>query len=732
MDRPRRDRLSRRRRRAVLRARPRRARRRARQARTSIRLRSNGRASWRSTRSRAPRPIPGGAPARRCSRRRSPATRHARPVMGTAASVAALTPAALAARFAETHGGAAMTVVVVGDVDAGAIAAVKRAFGAIPRGRAAGGGRDRVPRTPARVTVTSGAGAPPEIVARFPAPRSSASRTSPRWICWPPCSRAATARACSASSSATASSPTACARSASARATAGLVAFAVTPAPRRIAQAAEAALDLAAARRAGARGRRRARSRARRAGERSRAGGGGAAGARAPAGLRRRDRARRRRPRQYLEAIRTAGPAELQDDRGGEILNVDHLTLAVALPDGAPAGRDETAAALTPRLEAMVAAAPALAEKHATARRARRRRRRRRPLRHARRACACSCSATAARRWSRCRRPGSIAPDGLETAGDDAAPVIAALLERGTRTRSRRATSRPRSQAIGGVFKGFAAPGTLGLRADFLPQHLGRGLALVADCLARPAFRGARARRAPSARRWRGRETMRRAGEAASRAALRLFGETLWPDAARRAEADAPPALGRFALLDRYRRRYPLSRLVVAVVGNVDPAAVAAALTNAFPRHRTRPRAADRRARPRIALSPLRGERARVRGPRSRARRRGRPPCSASTSGTDSAAVVGYPTFAPADPNRPPIEVLAEILAGEGGRARGARSPTSARWPAGPARACRARGRPGYLAITRDLPAGAPRRGAWPPCAPRSRAWRRPASRPTR
>ena len=72
----------------------------------------------------------------------------------------------------------------------------------------------------------------------------------------------------------------------------------------------------------------------------------------------------------------------------------------------------------------------------------------------------------------------------------------------------------------------------------------------------------------------------RRRGE---RAALRLFRETLWPDAARRAEADAPPALGRFALLDRYRRRYPLSRLIVAVVGNVDPAAVAAALTSAFP-----------------------------------------------------------------------------------------------------------------------------------------------------
>ena len=52
--------------------------------------------------------------------------RHAQPVLGTAASVAALTPAALAAHFPETHGASAMTVVVVGDVDSRAIAAVER------------------------------------------------------------------------------------------------------------------------------------------------------------------------------------------------------------------------------------------------------------------------------------------------------------------------------------------------------------------------------------------------------------------------------------------------------------------------------------------------------------------------------------------------------------------------------------------------------------------------------
>ena len=60
---------------------------------------------------------------------------YGRPVLGTAASVSGLTRAALVARFAETYVGPALTVVVVGDVDGRARAAIARAFGAIPRGR---------------------------------------------------------------------------------------------------------------------------------------------------------------------------------------------------------------------------------------------------------------------------------------------------------------------------------------------------------------------------------------------------------------------------------------------------------------------------------------------------------------------------------------------------------------------------------------------------------------------
>jgi predicted Zn-dependent peptidase len=136
--------------------------------------------------------------------------------LGTAASVAALTPAALAAHFPETHAAGALTVVVVGDVDSRALAAVERTFGALPRGRA-GSPSEAVPGTPRRVTVTGGGG-PAEILVGFrtkdlPVKRAAALDLLAAVLA------AARARACSARSCAIAGSPTACARSAFDRAT---------------------------------------------------------------------------------------------------------------------------------------------------------------------------------------------------------------------------------------------------------------------------------------------------------------------------------------------------------------------------------------------------------------------------------------------------------------------------------------------------------------------------------
>src|SRR5204863_6018687 len=259
------------------------------------------------------------------------------------------TPAALAAHFPETHGAGSLTVIVVGDVDAATAATVKRAFGTIPPGRRAPA-PDSVPGKTARVTVTTGGGSPPEIVVGF---RTGGLAT--KEIAALDLLAAVLARGEGARLQRELVRNRQLAdgvRPFSFRTRdAGLAAFAVTPAPRRIAQAAEATVDLAlraaldpATTEEIAAARAALESDLARAGEgplaRARRLGFAAAIARDP------DEETR-----YLEAIRSAGAAELQE-AAARSLNLDHLTVAVALPDP-PAGRDETAAALAPRLEAM-------------------------------------------------------------------------------------------------------------------------------------------------------------------------------------------------------------------------------------------------------------------------------------------------------------------------------------------------------------------------------------------
>ncbi len=69
-------------------------------------------------------------------------------------------------------------------------------------------------------------------------------------------------------------------------------------------------------------------------------------------------------------------------------------------------------------------------------------------------------------------------------------------------------------------------------------------------------------------------------------AAARLFREALWPGHPFRLDplgtAETLAGLGRVRLLDHYRRHYPVSHLVVSVVGDVDPKEVVATLTALF------------------------------------------------------------------------------------------------------------------------------------------------------
>ena len=178
-----------------------------------------------------------------------------------------------------------------------------------------------------------------------------------------------------------------------------------------------------------------------------------------------------------------------------------------------------------------------------------------------------------------------------DAASNGAAALIAALLDRGTRSRSATQIAND-MRALGGSLAGVADRNHLGLRAELLPASWRRGLAIMADCLLRPSF--------PAAELDGGRRVVidrARSGDGdPARAAWKLFRQALWPDQPYRLEPAGTPAslasLTHVRLLDHYRRRYPLDRLVVAVVGDVDPREVAAAVVSLFTDHSPRERGA--------------------------------------------------------------------------------------------------------------------------------------------
>ena len=672
-----------------------------------------------------------------------PGEPYGQPLLGTPATIASLTPPALAARFGQTYVGSALTVVVVGDVDAAAARAkVARAFSQIPRrppasaapAPAVGASPERASATaPARAARVSFLALPaarstvePEAVIGFRLPRLSAEEGAALDLLAAALARdgaGCLARDCAGrlDRELVRNSQLAIRARASTFASrrGALLMLSLTPAPRRIDAAVEAALDetlalgrqpladdeVARARVAieadGARGAGGLEGHARRLGY-------AAAVAGDP------DFAAR-----YRRALATLGPAEIQAV-AAKHLRASAAAVVVMTPD-APArasARPTVEAALRPRLEAILTAADARASGRA----------------------APPSSQVGAGDVVR-----FVAPSGLrvlvvrdttapvvavralwsggsqleDAASNGASTLIATLLDRGTRTRSS-AQIDAELDGLGAAMGGGADLTTLGLRADLLPRSWERGLALVADCLRRPSFPEAEV------------EVQRRAlldrirGEAAGPtaagpvAALRLFYDALWPQHPYRLDPlgapDTVSGLTRLRLLDHYRRNYPISRLVIAVVGDVDPKAVVAALVSHFPAPGPASGSAAAPASPSLPAPPA---------PRTE------PVTVARSGGGDDAyAVVGYPTFAPGDPNRDAVEVLAEILRAERGRIE---APLLAEPTLGARAQVLAPGRfdPGYLAVVLSAP---PARldAAVAPCATRSPGSSPMASAPTR
>jgi zinc protease len=595
---------------------------------------------------------------------------YARPVLGTPGTVSALTREALASRFAECYVGSAMTVVVVGDVQAAAVrAAVARAFAGVPAGKRPDsvepGGQAPVTAAATALAGSSADGALALGVRAVPADPAEAAALD--------------------------LIATLLARGDEARLTRELVdnhqvatavhsftfrgrdrailQLVVAPAGQRSEAAAAALLDetLRLAREE-VPAEELARARALLLADLAR-GEEGAEGHARRLGWERAVLGRDDAAAGYRARLERLDPPSLRA-AAARLLRPDTLALAVVEPPRAHASLDAESERLRALLVAATAPPPEVAQKAAPP-----------PPGDLVRV-----TTPAGVRVVVLRDPGapSVAVEAAwagggraeDAASNGAAALIAALLDRGTRSRSATQIATD-MRALGGSLAGVADRNHLGLRAELLPGTWRRGLAVMADCLLRPSF--------PAAELDGGRRVVidrARSGDGdPARAAWKLFREALWPDQPFRLESAGTPAslasLSHVRLLDHYRRRYPLDRLVLAVVGDIDPRDVAAAVVSLFAERGAGLRALSA-APPPLGAQPGRHE----------------PVTLFGTTDRDRAEIIlGYPGAPVGDPDRPALEVLAEVLQARGGRVSGA--------GAAPFGALAARGfDPGYVALT--------------------------------
>ncbi len=567
---------------------------------------------------------------------------HGRPLLGKPEAVAQLTREALTAHFAETYLGANMTVVVVGDVDArGAREAVARAFAGVPRGRApVHAVAAASPSSKPRALLSTASGLEAQVALGFRVAAPHAEDAAALDLIAALLTRGSDARL--ARELADNRQVVTAVHGLTFRARgAALLELMLAPAPQRIEAATQGAIDEAL--RLGrdqvpadelGRVRGLLESDLGRAadGVEGRASRLGFASAIAD------DEEDDRRYRESLEAI---DPPALRA-AAARLLRPEALTLAVLDPGAAPAA----ASAELARLEALVGGAAARNDKPPP-------------------------GAAVAQGEGGGDVVRAVTPSGVRilVLRDRAAPMvaveaawaggaraedavsngagalIAALLDRGTRTRTAPQIA-AEVQALGGTLAGFADRSHFGLRGQFLPGSWSRGVGLLADCLLRPSFPAGEvdgSRRVVVDR-------ARVADGDPAGMARRLFREALWPGHPFRLDplgsAASLAALGRVRLLDHYRRHYPVSRLVVSVVGDVDPAEVVATLTTLFAEAAAGPPPTEPPPEP-AHTEPV--------------------ALFHSTNRDVAEIVLGYPGAAVRDGNRAALEVLAAVLNARGG-----------------------------------------------------------------
>jgi zinc protease len=225
--------------------------------------------------------------------------------------------------------------------------------------------------------------------------------------------------------------------------------------------------------------------------------------------------------------------------------------------------------------------------------------------------------------------------------------LIAALLTRGTERHDAESLMRE-VEGMAGSLSGYAGRNSLGLQAEFLTRHLEPGLDLVTDCLQNATFPE---REIENERRLI-LEDIRAQEDNLTHVVFRAFHSALWTKHPYRLDPLGTSAsmagLTRRRLMAFFRQHYQPSSLTLAVVGDVDPTAVIHRLSASLPGGASRPV----RPPPPPAEPPVVAPRETVRFlPRQQAH-----------------LVLGFPGATVSSPDRMSLELLAQVLSGQGGR----------------------------------------------------------------
>ncbi len=225
--------------------------------------------------------------------------------------------------------------------------------------------------------------------------------------------------------------------------------------------------------------------------------------------------------------------------------------------------------------------------------------------------------------------------------------MVAALLTRGTKTRSAEQIMHEVEGMAGGL-SGYSGRNSLGLQAEFLARHFDRGLDLVADCLLNASFSDdelEKERRIIL-------DEIRAQEDNLGQVAFRLFHAAMWKKHPYRLDpmgtAESISALTRRKLLTHYRRSYGIGNLTLAVVGDVDPDRLIARIGSLF-----QGAAADELTKIAVLDEPPPDESNQV---------------FKLMAKEQAHLVVGFRGTTFDSPDRFPLEVLSQVLSGQGGR----------------------------------------------------------------